>query len=156
MLNYEAIFFTGEVAEFIRSIEGNSLGRCNDEFHCTFKYKPRGEEVFDDIVGEEVECYIIGYGNDGKNSGFEIIFPGEYEEYYVNKTPEGKRKTPHITVSLSEGAKAADTHALEFKRLPKPVKIKGRFGYWLVGREHKGGEISYSKYYEKGKEKALH
>lgn len=40
MLSYEGIFFEGETAEFIHSLEKEKLPVINDEIHCTFKYHP--------------------------------------------------------------------------------------------------------------------
>ena len=42
-----------------------------------------------------------------------------------------KLKVPHITISLAKGARAIDTKNLCFKKLKKPIKIKGRFGFWI-------------------------
>ena len=42
------------------------------------------DELFNDIVGTEVNVLIIGYACDGQNSGFLIKIPEEYMEYYLN------------------------------------------------------------------------
>ena len=139
MVRYMGIFFEGEQAEIIKSLQPTKLARTNDEIHCTFKYKPTDAELIDDIVGQEVEVYLIGYGCDGKNSGFEITFDEAYDPYYVNYDDSKKDeygnpvlKTKHITASLAEGAVAAHTKDLEFVRLAEPVVVIGKFGYWIT------------------------
>ncbi len=135
MLSYEGIFFEADVVDLIHSLETEKLIRVNDKIHCTFKYHPKNDEIFNDIVGKTLEIYLIGYGNDGQNSGFEILLPDEKKNYYINydeQNPTVLKKT-HITVSLAEGAKASNTKNLNFKPLEKPVKLIGRFGYWIKG-----------------------
>lgn len=89
---------------------------------------------------------IIGYANDGKNSGFKIELPTELMKYYINYEEQNlsKLKVPHITASLADGAKAAKTKDLHFEQLGKPIKLVGRFGYWIkdLGREY----VSYEPY----------
>ncbi|MBR3890928.1 MAG: hypothetical protein IKJ30_02490 [Bacilli bacterium] len=151
MVSYEGIFFDGEAVDFIHSLEENRLERVNNILHCTFKYKPSDKEIFDDIVGKNFDIYIVGYGNDGMNSGFEVVLPSELMKYYINFDENNPDviKIPHITASLSEGAKAVNTKNLIFKRLEKPIKITGRFGYWIKedGKEF----LSYEPYKRKNK-----
>ncbi len=154
MVRYMGIFFEGEQAELIKSMQPTKLEKTNDEIHCTFKYLPKNEELIDDIVGQEVEVFLIGYGCDGNNSGFEIAFDDVYDSYYINydesKTDENGKpilKTKHITVSLKNNASAVNTKNLEFVRLAEPISVTGRFGYWL--RDDKDVEyISYDKVLE--------
>ena len=84
MLSYEGIFFEADMVDLIHSLETEKLAIVNDEIHCTFKYHPTTDEIFNDIVGKTFEVYLIGYGNDGQNSGFEILFPDELKDYYIN------------------------------------------------------------------------
>lgn len=77
MLSYEGIFFESDVVDLIHLLETKRLAKVNDKLHCTFKYHPTADEIFNDIVGKTFEVYLIGYGNDGQNSGFEILFPDE-------------------------------------------------------------------------------
>ena len=84
MVRYMGIFFEGEEAEDIKRLEFNPLEWNNDLLHCTFKYKPKDEELFEDLVGQEVDVYLVGYGCDGKNSGFEVAFDESFEPYYIN------------------------------------------------------------------------
>lgn len=150
MLSYERIFFETDMVDLIHSLETEKLTKVNDEIHCTFKYHPTIEEIFNDIVGKTFEIYLIWYGNDGQNSGFEILFPDELKDYYINYDEQnpGILKTPHITASLAEGAKASNTKNLNFKPLEKPIKLIGKFGYWI-----KDENIEYLSYepYTKGK-----
>ena len=133
MLSYEGLFFDSDAVELINSLENPRLPVINDEIHCTFKYHPSDEEIFDDLVGREVEVLIVGYGNDGQNSGFEIQLPDEIMPYYINFEEEQPNmlKKPHITASLAEGAKASKTKDLYFERLENPIRVNGTFGYWI-------------------------
>ena len=74
MLSYEGLFFGEEMVKLIHSLETNQLENVNDELHCTFKYHPSENEIFDDIVGKTFEVYLIGYANDGNNMDPSIVF----------------------------------------------------------------------------------
>ena len=142
------IFFEPDVVEFIHSLESEQLANINDEIHCTFKYHPKEEEIFDDLVGKSFEVFLIGYGNDGLNSGFQIALPRELMPYYINYDEQHPEvlKIPHITTSLAEGAKPANTKNLEFKPFKKPIRIVGKFGYWIKNNEEEYlSYIPYSK-----------
>ena len=146
MVRYEGIFFDDDTVDFIHSLEKNHLPIVNDEIHCTFKYHPEEDEIFDELVGSEIEVIIIGYGCDGNNSGFEIQLPDNIKEYYINyeENEPGKLKTPHITASLAVGAKALNTKNLKFEKLSIPYVVKGRFGYWI--KEDNNEYLSFEKY----------
>lgn len=149
MLSYEGIFFSDEVEKFIYSIDTNKLNEVNDKLHCTFKYNPLDDEIFNDIVGKKFTLYLIGYGNDGMNSGFEVMFPDELKKYYINYNEESpfELKIPHITVSFSNDSEATGTSNLDFKLLAKPIKIEGKFGYWI--KDEKGEYLSFEPYIKK-------
>lgn len=138
MLSYEGIFFEEDMLNMIYSLEKKKLARINDEIHCTFKYHPKNNEIFNEIVGQVFEVYLVGYGNDGQNSGFEVFLPEELKEYYINFDEQNPDllKVPHITVSLAEGAKASNTKNLDFKPLEKPIKLVGKFGYWIKDEDN--------------------
>ena len=139
MVKYEGLFFEDKDVELIHSLEEGRLDTINDEIHCTFKYRPSDEEIFNDIVGKSYEIELIGYGSNGMNSGFLVKLPEELNNYYLSDA------RPHITASLADGAKGNDTKDLNFKRLDKTYKINGRFGYWIMdddGKEYK----SFNKY----------
>ena len=53
-------------------------------------------------------------------------------------------KVPHITASLANGAKAVKTKDLDFEALEKPIKLVGRFGYWIKDADKE--YISYEPY----------
>lgn len=146
MLNYEGIFFEKDMIDIIHSLEKDKLAIINDEIHCTFKYKPTENEIFNEIVGRTFEIYLIGYGNDGKNSGFQILLPKELKKYYINYDEENPTilKIPHITASLAEGAKASNTKNLIFKPLEKPIKLIGKFGYWI--KDNNNEYLSYEPF----------
>ena len=146
MLSYEGIFFDEDTIKLIHSLETKKLDRMNDEIHCTFKYHPSEEQIFNDIVGKSFELYIIGYGNDGMNSGFQISLPNELIPYYINYDEENPEvlKIPHITTSLSPDAVPSNTKKLKFKALDKPIKITGRFGFWI--KEKNNNYVSFKPY----------
>lgn len=73
-------FFDLEICYTIHQLESKKLDKVNDEIHCAFKYHPTNDE----IVGKEVEVYLIRYGNNGQNSGFEVLIPNKLKEYYIN------------------------------------------------------------------------
>lgn len=148
MLSYEGIFFEGDMVDLIHQLETEKLVIVNDEIHCTFKYHPADDEVFNDIVGKAFEVYLVGYGNDGQNSGFEVLLPEELKDYYINYNVENPDilNVPHITASLSVGAKASNTKNLNFMPLEKPVKLVGRFGYWI--KKENEEYLSYEPYHK--------
>ncbi len=152
MVSYEGIFFETETVDLIHSLERDRLPVVNDEIHCTFKYHPTSEEIFNELVGRSFDVYLVGYGCDGQNSGFEVLLPEELQEFYINFEEEGTGvlKKPHITASLGEGATAVNKKRLDFKPLEKPVRIEGRFGFWI--KEENGEYLSYEPYV-KGKTK---
>lgn len=133
MISYEGIFFNEETSQFIHSLEKPQLEITNDIIHCTFKYHPNDDELFDELVGKEIEVLLIGYANDGHNSGFKIKLPDEIKPYYINYDEQNPTilKTPHIAASIAKGAKASDTKNLKFKELSTKYKVKGIFGYWI-------------------------
>ena len=146
MLSYEGIFFDKETVELIHSLETKMLDKVNDEIHCTFKYHPNEEEIFNDIVGKNFEIFLVGYANDGMNSGFQIAFSDELMPYYINYDEQNINmlKIPHITASLSKDAKASNTKNLKFTPLHKPIKIIGKFGYWI--KDETREYVSYEPY----------
>lgn len=145
MVSYEGIFFNKETVNLIHSLECNPLPNINDEIHCTFKYHPEEDEIFDEIVGKSFELYLIGYANDGKNSGFKVELSDDLIPYYINFDEQNPNelKIPHITVSLGENAKAYDTKNLKFKPI-SPIKIIGKFGYWI--KENNQEYVSFHPY----------
>lgn len=150
MLSYEGIFLNEDMLKIIHSLEKDRLSLINDEIHCTFKYHPSEEEIFNEIVGSEFVVYLIGYANDGQNSGFEIELPAELKKYYINYDDEGKLKKPHITASLSENAKAYNTCKLNFIPLEKKIPITCKFGFWI--KEADGNEyLTFEPYIQKKK-----
>lgn len=76
MIKYAGLFFDKENTEIIFSKECSPLSKTRDFLHCTFKYHPQSDEIFNDIVGKYFDIYLIGYGNDGKNSAFLVDIKG--------------------------------------------------------------------------------
>lgn len=148
MLKYEGLFFEDDMFNLIKNLEENKLDVINDILHCTFKYHPNSNEIFNDIVGKSFDIYLIGYGSNSQNSGFEILLPEELKKYYINYDEKNPTilKTPHITASIAKGAKAVNTKDLDFKPLKKPIKLTGKFGYWIEDEMQE--YLSYNPYYD--------
>lgn len=141
MLSYEGIFFDDDASKFIHSLENERLPIENDKLHCTFKYHPKDDEILNELVGKEIEVFLIGYASDGQNSGFQVLLPDDIGKYYYDMN---KSEIPHITASISENAKSLDTGSLKFKPLGKKYSVIGKFGYWI--KENKCEYVSYDKY----------
>lgn len=153
MLSYEGIFFERETADLIHSLEKEKLPNVNDELHCTFKYHPQGDEIFDELVGEEIEVILIGYGHNERVSSFEIELPKELLKYYINYDERNREilHIPHITASLNDNVKAEESKYLIYEPLERPYRVKGKFGYWIKDEDKE--YVSYDPY--KSKKKAL-
>ena len=119
ILLYEGIFFDGEDAKIIKSLEEKKLPIRSDILHCTFKYLPKKDEIFNQLIG--------------RNSGFSVQFTGDIDDYYINfeETDSSKLKRPHVTTSIAPGSKPMNTKDLDFVQFEKPVKVRGKFGYWV-------------------------
>lgn len=145
MISYEGLFFEGESLELIHSLDINKLEKANDEIHCTFRYHPSKNEIFNELVGKTFEVTLTSYGSDSNNSGFLVSLPDELKPYYINYESDQKTlRIPHITASISVGAEPSETRNLDFKPLPITHKIKGRFGFYI--KDNRGKYISYDKY----------
>ena len=133
MIHYEGIFLDEKSIKIVRSLEKTVLDEINDEIHLTLKYKPVGDEVFNELLNKEFDLYLTGYGNDRENSGFEVMLPDELKPYYINYDEDNPKvlKIPHITSSIKTGAISSNTKKLKFRKLDKPVKVHGRFGFWI-------------------------
>lgn len=147
MLIYEGIFFDKESIKLIHSLEINQLEKKDELLHCTFKFRPKPNEIFNEIVGKEFELFLIGYANNGQNSGFEVSLPEELKNYYINYEDDNPKqlKTPHITASFANGSKPKDTKNLQFSSLKEPIKITGKFGYFIGTRQK--SYLSFKPYY---------
>lgn len=132
MVIYEAIFFDEESINMIESLEKNSLEQKVKNMHCTFKFRPKKEELYPEFLGKEFELFLVGYGSNGKNSGFEVQLPAELQEKYCNSDSEnGPKIVPHITVSYALNSKPKYTKDINFQPLETKVKVTGRFGYFM-------------------------
>ena len=112
--------------------------------HCTFKYLPSKEEIFNEIVGKEYEIEIVGYGYNNENSGFCILLPEELSKYYINKDKNNMYVMPHITCSRIKEGESENTKDLVFEYFDKSIKVKCRFGFFI--KEVKKSYISFEKY----------
>lgn len=147
MLSYEGIFFDEKITKSIQSLELLPLSQKNSQIHCVFKKNPEQREIFNEIVGKQFDIYFIGYGNNGKNSGFQIAFPGILSSFYLDYDEEKQcLQIPQIIVSHAKGNNNNEKQ-LTFYPIKKPIKITGRFGYWMI--DHGKEYVSYEPYISK-------
>ena len=127
---YQGFFVDPESENELEKIEGDrKLQQDVPDKHITFRFMPKEKDLLPpQILGQEYKLRIMGYGNDGKNSGFSVELPEGLREFY-----KGAEQV-HITTSLAEGAKAVDTGKLEFKKLETPIAITGKMGYFIDGK----------------------
>ncbi len=146
MIDYEGLFFDEETIKYLHSLESKTLECENDILHITYVYKPSINEIYDNIVGNYYDIYLVGYANDEKNSGFEVELPQELDKYYHNVDIDKPDiiKKPHLTVSLSKDSEPVHTNKLNFKPLENKIKLKARFGYWI--KEEDREYLSFEKY----------
>lgn len=145
MVEYFGIFFDEINSKKIIDNEIVKLEKLPSNFHCTFCFKPKAFNFFNEVIGKEVNVSIVGYACDGNNSGFQIDFSNNLKKYFKNFDKNGKLKIPHITTSLSKDGKAVFTANLDFKKLDNPILIKGKFGYFI--RENEKSYVSFAKVY---------
>lgn len=131
MVYYEGLFFDKDEVNKILALEDNRLEIGIDIIHCTFKYLPNSDEVFNELVGRYFEIDILGYGSNETNSGFCIRLPRELEEYYINTDKFGNCILPHITCSKSIDGESENTKNLMFSYFDETIRVKCRFGYCI-------------------------
>ena len=140
MVKYEGLFFN---KKDILKYEKKHLPIINDKIHCTFKFKPKNDEIFNELVNKSFNIKLISYGYNKDNSGFEIELPKSLEKYYINTDKKGKFVKPHITASISKDGEAENTRRIKFIPLPKKITIKGKFGLWI--KKDKKEFVSFKK-----------
>ena len=155
IISYQAIFLDAESVEKLLELQSEKLPKNPKDMHCTFKFNPTNKEIKDfarTLLGRKVILKVIGYASNGKNSGFEVALEPEQQEVYTNShivyekdIPKVEKTIPHITVSMSEDAKAVDTGFLKFKPLKETFKISGRGGFFVVDRFEKTSNVIYAE-----------
>ena len=83
------------------------------------------------ILQKSIKIKIIAYGNNGDNEGFkvELFTSNKHLQKMVNNIP-----VPHITISISDTAKAVNTRCLNFVPLNNSIDIEGEFGGFIDGK----------------------
>ena len=123
VFKYIGCFFdAGRLYETLEKYRTDPLLNTIARPHVTFEYMP--EVVCRELFGKEVTVVVTGYGNNGKNEGVRVSL---YSDDEGIKAMIEKIRVPHITLSVSEGAKAVNTADLEFYPV-EPVSITGIFG----------------------------
>ena len=128
---FQGIFLDKETEEKLINLQKDGLESNIQNMHITFKFGDI-EEYPKELINKNFKIKIIGYGSDGKNSGFLVEVPQELKKYYKSSS------FPHITVSLGEvngeKGKAVNTGKLDFKSLEEPIEIFGKLGYFIYGK----------------------
>ena len=109
---------------------GDGLGNFIDAPHITTSYHPT--EVNTSLFGKQVDIIIDGYGKNETNEGFSVTIKSNDEEVQKEIDKITKNDSiPHITTSISDGAKAVNTRYLDFEPVKK-MRIKGTFGCYTM------------------------
>lgn len=116
---YQGIFFDKKVADLLRRTALNLAPITNNErviedMHVTFNY---GELV--DMPTGDCTVRVVGFGADGKNTGFKVGLPDSVKQYF-------KMEIPHITVSFGKTGEPKDTAKLKFVSCEE-FEVTGKF-----------------------------
>ncbi len=125
MIKFEGLFFNEKNINKLRSKDFNKLKVTNKDVHITLNRFSEKENKH--LYGKKFKIKVIGYGNDGQNSGFLVQLPKELIAYYRNISEDGTPIPPHITTSMALGARAKDTRKIDFKPLIKKFFIEGYY-----------------------------
>lgn len=98
--------------------------------HITTNFRPSVEQLHLDALGSGAKIYAVGYGNDGRNEGLQVRIEAENPEI---QAACDALDTPHITLSVADGAFAKDTANLEFSPLDEPIELTGNYGLFSHG-----------------------
>lgn len=90
--------------------------------HITTAYEP--ETVIESLFGELVQITAVGYGCDGNNEGLQVLIESKST---VIKEMIKQIPVPHITLSISDDAKAVNTRYLTFEPIPH-ITFSGKYG----------------------------
>ena len=111
-----------EIGQIAAELAPQRLEKKIEYPHITLVFKP--EQVNTELFGSKARITVTGYGNDGENEG--VLVKVEPEEETLRHAVLNL-DTPHITLSIAEGAKAVNTRKLEFHSV-EPVVLEGIFG----------------------------
>lgn len=91
--------------------------------HVTLEFLPELQslEAMKNLFGKSFQAKVVARGYNLFNEGLKVELPKSLQPFYFN------RAIPHITLGLSEGAKAKDTALLEFS-YPEQKMISGKLG----------------------------
>lgn len=120
---YKGFFLDADSSTRIDYFESDrKLEKDISDKHVTFEVYP-SIPFPDELLGKSYTLEVVGYGNDGENSGFEVLLPEELYPYYQNP------KRPHLTTSVSLTGEPKNTAYLHFKPIT-PFKVTGVLGYY--------------------------
>lgn len=126
---YYGIFFRYEDVQELagRLFPGQRLAVDITAPHVTFAFRQAMSEAFTRRLGEACQVCVVGYANDGRNEGFQVVLSDALLSMCHGAA------TPHITISVAEDGKPIDTGALRFRPIEgagDPVMLQGRLGYY--------------------------
>ncbi|MNB72127.1 hypothetical protein D3C81_519810 [compost metagenome] len=120
---YTGIFFNEKTYnEMKKQSSTKVLNKRIENPHVTLEFKPKNL-LPSELVGQEIDVFIVGEGNDGMNHGYEVVIPETLREYY-----HGSEKV-HVTMSIDQNGKPVNTGSIEFKKRNSFV-VTGRIGYF--------------------------
>ena len=150
---YEGIFFDNKNTNIIKSLDFKKYNNKVSNPHITFKINPNINEIYNNLENKEYAIKIIGYGFDNNNFGLEVQLPDELLEYYDNKDKNNNIIVPHITTSYTDNSNTKNTKNLKFRKLEKPIIIKGNFKYYIKDNNKNHLVDTISNYEKKSLEK---
>lgn len=121
---YQGFFVDEKSSKLLKEKEGlHALEKDTLHKHVTFEFRPN-KKFRSDLMNKEFTFKVIGYANNGENSGFEVVVPKELLPYYKGS------KVPHITTSTSQEGKPKNTALLSFERFQEKdvFFISGKIG----------------------------
>ena len=122
-IKYTGCFFDPQLLDrHLESCDRKQLRKTIANPHVTFSYRPR--EVPAMLFGQKVTVKATGYACDGENEALLVEFVNLPE---ILKVYTEEIAIPHITLSISESAKAVNSYKLDFKPI-RPFTLDGVFG----------------------------
>ena len=82
---FQGIFLDKETEEKLINLQKDGLESNIQNMHITFKFGDI-EEYPKELMNKNFKIKIIGYGSDGKNSGFLVEVPQELKKYYKSSS----------------------------------------------------------------------
>ncbi len=122
-IKYIGVFFDkSTIKKYAEQQNPERLYRTIEHPHVTFEYRPK--RVPYELFGTPVTIRVVGYGCDGDNEAYEVVFESISEELCALAQ---QIKRPHITISVSQNGEPVNSNNLKFVPVP-PFCLTGVFG----------------------------